>query len=55
MLGDDGLTWQKNSTDINKITKHADELSDFEVLGDVVKTKRGKVWIPKDRIKEFIE
>ena len=55
MLGDDGLTWQKNSAEINKIKEHTDELSDFEVLDDLVKTKKGKVWIPKDRIKEFIE
>ena len=55
MLGDNGLTWQKNSAEINKIKELADELSDFEVHDDVVKTNRGKVLIPKDRIKEFIE
>jgi len=55
MLRDDRLTWQKNSAEINKIKVQDDEFSDFEIHDDMIKTKRGKVWIPKDRIKGFIE
>ena len=54
MLRDDRLTWQKNSAEINKIKVQDDEFSDFEIHDDMIKTKRGKVWIPKDKIKEFI-
>jgi len=55
MLEDNGASWQSNSEEIDNIILSTDKTTEFEIHDGVVKTKRGKIWIPKDKTREFIE
>ena len=48
MLEDNGDSWQSNSEEIDNIIFNTDKTTEFEIHDDVVKTKKRKIWIPKN-------
>ena len=55
MLEDNGASWQSNSEEIDNIILSTDKTTEFEIHDGVVKTKREKIWIPRNKTREFIK
>ena len=56
VIGENTNKWQTNSQEINEIMQDIiDEKSKFRLSHGTIITEKGKIWIPQEKIKEFIK
>lgn len=58
MLGNNGLRWQEKSQEIERLKLEIEQGKDNNFYIDdnmIVMTVKGKIWIPEEKVKEFVE